>query len=252
MDLPRKTSGFIIFFENKRCATILKQITFFPQNMKYKLYGHPVSPFSCLAFISLLYKEVEHEFIYVDLGSGEQKKTEYLQLHPFGQVPLLMRDDGLCIYESWAIFEHLEEQFTKHPMLSQKEPQRSKARSIALCIITSIIPAARELFLNGLGRLALTDEQKGKANANLKDKLTILAKEIESQDQQPDLTPYDALFYQAWLNINIGCPGLSSAFPGLEKYWQSLASKPAFQKLESEPAVKKVRESFESMLVNQK
>lgn len=215
--------------------------------MQYKLYGHPLSPFSCLAMTSLIYKEVEHEFVFTDLASGAHKQADYLALNPFGLVPVL-NCETFNIYESYAIFEYLEENFTNKPMLSAKEPSRSRTRALALCAITNIIPAARDLFLNALGRVQLSEEAKVISANALTDKLVIFEKEILSIDKQVEVTPYDAIFYQMWLNANIGLPSLRTDFPKLEQYWQELSQKPVFQKLEAEPAVKKVREFFKGLV----
>jgi len=47
------------------------------------------------------------ETVYVDLGTGDQKKPEYLKIFPRGQVPGFLDDDGTAVYESAAIVRYL-------------------------------------------------------------------------------------------------------------------------------------------------
>lgn len=58
-----------------------------------------------LSFLSLPY-----QLRPVDLAGGEQRSAEYLQLNPFGQVPVL-DDDGLIIRDSQAILVYLAKRY---------------------------------------------------------------------------------------------------------------------------------------------
>ncbi len=55
-------------------------------------------------FLSLL--EIEYELIPVDFMAGEHKSPEFLQLNPWGQIPVL-EDDGLVLRDSQAILVYL-------------------------------------------------------------------------------------------------------------------------------------------------
>lgn len=54
--------------------------------------------------------ELPHQLRAVDLLAGEQRGTEYLQVNPFGQVPVL-DDDGLLIRDSQAILVYLAKRY---------------------------------------------------------------------------------------------------------------------------------------------
>ncbi|KAJ7776551.1 glutathione S-transferase [Mycena maculata] len=58
----------------------------------------------------LLEKQIPFEHILVDLGKGEHKTAEFLEKHPFGQVPVI-DDDGFILYESRAIARYLAEKY---------------------------------------------------------------------------------------------------------------------------------------------
>ena len=75
-----------------------------------KLYGHELSGnvYKIKLLLSLL--EIEYQFIRVDLMKGEHKTPEYLQLNPFGQVPLLI-DGDKTLPDAQAILVYLARQY---------------------------------------------------------------------------------------------------------------------------------------------
>jgi len=78
--------------------------------MVLKLYGVYRSPWVCLVATVLREKQVPFELVSVDLASGEQKTPEYLEKHPFGQVPYI-DDDGFILYESKAICYYIASKY---------------------------------------------------------------------------------------------------------------------------------------------
>lgn len=70
-----------------------------------QLYGHELSGNSYKVKLLLSLLNLEYEWIKVDLMQGEHKKPEFLELNPFGQVPVLVDDDviladaqGILVY----------------------------------------------------------------------------------------------------------------------------------------------------------
>jgi len=72
-----------------------------------KLYLHLLSGHSHRArlFASLL--GLAPDLIEVDLTAGAHKTSEFLAMNPFGQVPVLVDDDGTVIADSLAILVYL-------------------------------------------------------------------------------------------------------------------------------------------------
>ena len=60
--------------------------------MVFKLYGIYRSPWVRLVAAVLNEKQVPFELIPVDLSNGEHKTPEYLEKHPFGQIPYIVCD----------------------------------------------------------------------------------------------------------------------------------------------------------------
>lgn len=77
------------------------------------LYWHPRSGHShrVVAFLSIL--GVPHAKIEVDLRGGEQRTPDFLRLNPFGQVPVLVDDDGTTIADSNAILVYLAKRYER-------------------------------------------------------------------------------------------------------------------------------------------
>ncbi|KAF6142658.1 hypothetical protein GIB67_015144 [Kingdonia uniflora] len=78
--------------------------------MAPKLYGMVFSTATMRAAAALNEKEVEFEFVPVDLNKGEHKKHPYLAMNPFGQVPALEVGD-LKLFESRAITQYVAHEY---------------------------------------------------------------------------------------------------------------------------------------------
>lgn len=94
-----------------------------------KLYTFPPSTNSRKVRIALLEKGLEFERINVDLSKREQKNPEYLQIHPFGQIPAL-DDEGFIVYDSTIINEYLEDEYPYPPLMPKDSEGRARARML--------------------------------------------------------------------------------------------------------------------------
>lgn len=88
---------------------------------RMKLYAHPFSNNSMRPQLSLEEKNLDYEYVKVDLFKGEHKKPAYLAINPRGQVPALV-DGDVCVYESVAIVHYLEYRYPE-PSLIASEPK---------------------------------------------------------------------------------------------------------------------------------
>ncbi|CAI0463010.1 unnamed protein product [Linum tenue] len=75
-----------------------------------KIHGSPFSTASQRVFATLYEKDVDFEFVNVDMRTGEHKKEPFLSLNPFGQVPAYQEGD-LTLFESRAITDHIAQKF---------------------------------------------------------------------------------------------------------------------------------------------
>jgi len=75
-----------------------------------QLHGHELSGNSYKVRLFLELLKVEYQCIKVDLLKGEQKSTDYLELNPFGQVPLLV-DGDIKLADAQAILVYLARRY---------------------------------------------------------------------------------------------------------------------------------------------
>jgi glutathione S-transferase len=71
-----------------------------------KLYDFPLSGHGHRARLLLSLLNLDYENINVDLRKGDQKAPEFLELNPFGQIPVLV-DGDVVIRDSNAILVYL-------------------------------------------------------------------------------------------------------------------------------------------------
>lgn len=94
-----------------------------------KLYTFPPSTNSRKVRIALLEKGLEFERITIDLTKREQKSPEYLQIHPYGQIPAL-DDEGFVVYDSTIINEYLEDEYPFPALMPKDSEGRARARML--------------------------------------------------------------------------------------------------------------------------
>ncbi|CAI0394357.1 unnamed protein product [Linum tenue] len=87
-----------------------------------KVHGSPFSTASQRVFATLYEKDVDFEFVNVDMRTGEHKKEPFLSLNPFGQVPAYQEGD-LTLF---AAVEANEAKLTK--VLDVYEARLSKSK----------------------------------------------------------------------------------------------------------------------------
>ncbi|MFQ3245732.1 MAG: maleylacetoacetate isomerase [Arenicella sp.] len=89
--------------------------------------------------IALNLKELEHELSPLNLFTGEQKTTEFLNRNPDGLIPTLQVGDDL-LTQSMAILEYLEEVCPTVSLLPKDPIQRAFVRALAQTIVSDIHP----------------------------------------------------------------------------------------------------------------
>jgi glutathione S-transferase len=77
-----------------------------------KLYHHPLSGHSHRARLFLSLLGVHHELVELDLAAAANKSWQFLELNPFGQVPVLV-DEDTVVADSNAILVYLARKLGK-------------------------------------------------------------------------------------------------------------------------------------------
>ena len=89
-----------------------------------KVYGADLSTYSNKVRFTANALNLEYEYVKVSLRDGENRKPEYLGLHPAGKIPVI-DDAGFVLFESNAIIKYLT---TKHG--SELYPKDLKTRAL--------------------------------------------------------------------------------------------------------------------------
>jgi glutathione S-transferase len=82
-----------------------------------KLYQSLTSPNSRRVRIALAEKQIQVQFVDVNLGEKEQFSDSYRAINPRSMVPTLVLDDGTAIAEVPAIIRYIEASSPSNPIL---------------------------------------------------------------------------------------------------------------------------------------
>ncbi|XP_038681723.1 glutathione S-transferase-like isoform X2 [Tripterygium wilfordii] len=75
-----------------------------------KVHGGVLSTATMRVLTCLHEKELEFQFVNVDMSTGEHKREPFLSLNPFGQVPVFEHGD-LKLFESRAITKYIAHEY---------------------------------------------------------------------------------------------------------------------------------------------
>jgi maleylacetoacetate isomerase len=124
-----------------------------------KLYTAFRSSASFRVRIALNLKGLAYEPAFVHLGRGEHRRPEFAAINPQALVPAF-EENGVCLVQSLAILEYLEERHPDPPLLPKDAAGRARVRSISLLVACEIHPLNNLRVLQHLKRaLGQNDEQ---------------------------------------------------------------------------------------------
>jgi glutathione S-transferase len=90
------------------------------------LFDYPECPYALKVRIVLAETELDFETVKVDIRAGDNHKADFLELNPFGKVPVLI-DDETVVYDSTVINEYLNDEYFAE-LLPEDSAQRATAR----------------------------------------------------------------------------------------------------------------------------
>ncbi|XP_059664306.1 glutathione S-transferase-like [Cornus florida] len=95
-----------------------------------KVHGSVFSPAVMRVFAALYEKELQFEFVNVDMKGGAHKKEPFLSLNPFGQIPA-MEDGDLKLFESRAMTKYIAHNYNdKGTQLLIQDPKKMAIASV--------------------------------------------------------------------------------------------------------------------------
>ena len=174
----------------------------------------------------------DFELVTVNVGAGEQRRPEYLAIHPLGALPAL-DDEGVIVLESSAICMHLADRFPEAELAPTKGTPESAAyyQWIAYAVCT-IEPLVTPVYMRGFRvskderHSVATDEERQKLNRVLAPMLDALG----DRDFLVGAALSTADIITAGVLLWADSVGLLQDSPRAKAYLDSLAARDAFQR----------------------
>ncbi|KEH43230.1 putative glutathione transferase [Medicago truncatula] len=95
-----------------------------------KVHGSPISTATMRVTATLYEKELEFEFVSINMRNGEHKKEPFISLNPFGQVPAF-EDGDLKLFESRAITQYIDHEYAdKGTKLTSSDSKKMAIMSV--------------------------------------------------------------------------------------------------------------------------
>ena len=123
------------------------------------LYGYFRSSTSYRTRIAMNLKQLDYDYIAVNLAKDEQLEAVFQSINPQGLVPVLQVED-LWLYQSPAILEWLEEAYPEHPLLPKDAAGRMQVRALSAMIGCDIHPLNNRRVLQYLRNELSVDEDQ--------------------------------------------------------------------------------------------
>jgi RNA polymerase-associated protein len=124
-----------------------------------KLYNYPDCPFCQKVRVVLAEKDLEYEKVLVDLRKQDQKTPEFLQMNPYGKVPVLVDEDAV-VYDSTIINEYLDEEYPIPALMPEDSQGRAQVRTLEDYCDNSFIPPTTVLLAQALKPEGERDEPR--------------------------------------------------------------------------------------------
>jgi len=126
-----------------------------------KLYSFFNSSTSYRVRIALALKQVDYEYIPVNIRSLEHKQESYVARNPSASVPFLMTDEGFNLGQSAAIIDYLDAKYPEPRLIPENAEQRARVLEIANLIGCDMHPVNNLRILRYLvSELGLGEDRK--------------------------------------------------------------------------------------------
>ena len=197
-----------------------------------KLYDRHTSPNCQRTRVVLYEKNLPYETIPVDLAKKEQKRPEFLEMNPYGKVPVLVDGDTI-IYESCIINEYLEDKYPDPPLLPKDPGLRAKIRILIDYGVNRTYPAYERLRNE---MLKVESEGNPEIISYARQELKGLLQRFENEiGDKPylagDFSLLDAAVIPRFLRIEAWGPLADPSLPRLMVWLKRMKERPSTQKI---------------------
>ncbi|KAF7170328.1 hypothetical protein CNMCM5623_002772 [Aspergillus felis] len=227
--------------------------------MVLKLHGSLWSTCTARVQLALIEKGVDAEIVNVDLAKGEHLAESYLEMQPFGKVPVLQdTETGVQIFESRAIAQYiiakyrgqgaelapLETDLKAYALYQQVCPPfnffgrvlTTQAISVELSYFDPLVSQiAYEKVWKSMKGQGETDEARVKAllaqlDRTLQGYERVLSKQKYLAGDQVTFADLSHLPYGVFVE-QFGFADLIAKYPHFQKYWEELKSRESWKKV---------------------
>ena len=171
----------------------------------------------------------------IDVFAGENRQYPFLDANPAGQLPTLKLDNGICISESVAIVEYLEELHPDPALVGSTPEERAQTRQWLRRVelnITEFIHNAYH-YAEGIDRFKKRTPVAAEAANGLKavaqDRIAWFDAMIGGRSfLVPDSFTVADIWLYVWLDfgITVGQP-FDRALPNIPPWFDRIASRPS-------------------------
>jgi len=200
-----------------------------------ELHGYGPSVYAWIARLTLREKGLSFTWRAVDPFAAELPEA-FLDLHPFGRVPVLVHD-GFALYETAAIARYLDEGFAGPPLQPADAQARARMQQIiGIADSYAYWPLVRQVFSHGvflprLGRQPDPDLYRAGLEAAPR-VLAALERLAAGGDHLVGGTVSLADLYLAPMIAYFSAAGdgaaLLAGHPRLDRWFQAVSRRPAF------------------------
>ncbi|KAI5123007.1 hypothetical protein M0805_007629 [Coniferiporia weirii] len=207
--------------------------------MVLKIYGSVLS--ACTQTVVTAFKEigVSYEILPLDFASGEHKSADYLaNKQPFGEVPVLVEEDGFQLYESRAIARYVIAKYAPGSELVPTGDLKKLGRFEQAASIENnnfhpyALGLAWEKVFKPRRGLKGNDERAAEYVKTLEEKLkvyeVILGKQKYLAGDEFTLADLVHLPYGELIINSAGFTGLS-ATTNVARWWADISSRPSWK-----------------------
>ncbi|KAI5123005.1 hypothetical protein M0805_007627 [Coniferiporia weirii] len=214
--------------------------------MVLKIHGIILS--TCTQAVVTTLKEigVPYEILPVDFAGGEHKSAKYLaNKQPFGQIPVLIEEDGFQLYESRAIARYVIAKYAPESALVPTGDLKKFGRfeQAASIEVNNFFPYAMGLSLEKVFKpmkgVKGNDERAEEHAKTLEEKLkvyeVILGKQKYLAGDEFTLADLLHLPYGEVITNGVGFTGLT-ATPNVARWWADISSRPSWKSTKADVA----------------
>jgi glutathione S-transferase len=195
-----------------------------------KFYYKTLSLYSRPVWIALLEKKLPFELIELALD-GDQWQPKFLEINPFGRVPVLV-DNDFTIFESSSILDYLELQYPTPYFLPTDIKILTVVRMIEMLTLHELIPAMLTLIR------ATNKNVIEQANQQIIAMLNFLEQQLSNslyiagdRISLAEIMAGSLIIWLPYLNVTL------SSYPKVELWCDRLRQRPAWQETQPSPKI---------------